>query len=210
MKKFFGGIARQDMRIGFTCEHCGKEVETKVTLVERNGSYHQASSKMVLQTGSRDMFKAAAVGQMRNRMKQIEESAESDNFVAPDEAEGRCPDCHKYQSWSSEIKKAQQGQTATASSIFAGFVVGAIYGGIVGIVIAVIVNLIWKTPQNVNCTIAIALTAAFALWFVIKELVKYSRTASSLKALEKTSTRNRPRFISWEGEIRSETSGNIS
>jgi hypothetical protein len=210
MSKFFGGIARQDMRIGFTCEHCGREAEEKVTIEERNGSYHNASSKLVLQTGSRDMFKAAAIGQMKNRMQQIEVSAASGNFAAPDEAEGRCPNCHKYQSWSSQIKKVQQGQGASFSSIFTGFIGGTIYGGIIGIVIAIIVNLIWKTPQSVNIPIAVAFAAVFALYFVIKEIIKYARTASSLKALEKMTARSCPRFISWEGEIHSFTSGNIS
>ena len=212
---FFGGIAHQDLRWGFTCEFCGKEAEIKTTLTEKVGENHKASSTMIGGPGARMAFEAGARNVLKQRMGKIDSEWRNGQFEAPKEADGKCPHCHKYQSWSKHVLDAQKGGKQAPSlvaSVFVDLIGGAIIGAIIGAVFSFLIFTFWKSAPSflrdpsLPATVCAALLAAY---LVIGELVRGVGVAASVRALKTTDVRNQPRFISWEGEIRSHTSGSI-
>ena len=212
---FFGGIANQDLRWGFTCEFCGKEAQIKTTLTEKNGENHKASSTMIGGPGARMAFEAGARNMLKQRMEKIDREWQNGTFEAPKEADGKCPHCHKYQSWSKYVLDAQKGgkQAQTlVTSVLVGFIGGAIIGAIIGAVLSFLIFTFWKSAPGFlkdSNLLMMVFAALLAAYNSIGEILRGVGVAASVKALKATDVRNQPRFIAWDGEIRSHSSGSI-
>ncbi len=212
---FFGGIANQDLSWAFTCEFCGKEAQIKTTLTEKNGENHKASSTMIGGPGVRMAFEAGARSMLNQRMEKIDKDWQNGTFEVPREADGKCPFCHKYQSWSKGVREAQKGGKSgmsLAAKVIVDLVGGAIIGAILGAVLSFLIFTFWKSAPGFLQDAGLLMTvfaALLAAYNAIGEILRGVGVAASVKALKATDVRNQPRFVAWEGEMRSHSSGSI-
>ncbi len=213
---FYGGIANRDLRFGFTCEFCGKEAEIKTTLTEKNGEYHKASSTVIGRPGTASDLVLGARYLMQERVNKIDRDWEKGKFDAPEEADGICPYCHKYQSWSKNVQEAQKGKnwffSLIVSPIIAELIMSVILGGIIAFVLSFLIVTFWESAPGYLTDpfpMMLIFAALYAVYAITGIMVKGIRIAVSVKALKKTDIRNKPRFIAWEGDIRVKSSGHI-